>query len=599
MKPCLLIPAAVLWAMSPTAATAQAPPCYDRDAALPANNPTGAAEICHSKIRVENTTNDRHAIALYNAARFYNVASSLTADASRKAAFYSAAVSDILESRERASDDNPAFHTPWRRGDKNSRTAQDAANRFFLADRSYQLGKAYLGLAELGDARTCGSPENCLERAADELEHNPSARLAGGYYEDYVFLRANVYLAWRQLPFAKRDLEALRTSARFSGAASEKLGALLLAEANTARGDAKSPTGLAQARQAYRAALDLPSAGLRAQLGLAETYLDEASLNRQDRDRRENFRNSRREYDLAVQLAHSQADAALKRQAFEGRGRAAFELARLEGDAATLENAISDLSQAADQETGLAGAPAQLMLARALSEARRAPEADAAFTEAERRFGIDPRVRAARADHAYARGRQDFDNGSYGNAEAHFRQAVGESAWLEDRADAYFFLSAIRLQSGTDARPDADAAVAAGDGKPQYRDQACLVRVAAGGAPVLGKSAFNLCAGKDVLEGLFYLRYAQFGPNLADRTSSRRLAQAAFDRARVSQEQISTFPHSPQVLVSDIAIYGSAVALGCSSALGMTVPVELDQARLARAAAFFKMHHVHACTSND
>ncbi|SUS03328.1 hypothetical protein DF3PB_10080 [uncultured Defluviicoccus sp.] len=565
---------------------------------MPAIVTSAMAERCHRKITDENTTNDRHAIALYNAARFYVALGDKEHDATLKSVAYDAAVSDLLESRDRAADTNTAFINPWQRGDKRSQAAQMASNRFFLANRSYLLGKAYLELGKLNGARACAGREQCFEKAAAELEHDAAARAAGTLRDDYFYLRASVYLAWGQFTLARRDLELLKDSPTYGAPAVQALGEMFIADAKRQLVPPLSLGGIAGARASYQAALSLSAESIQGQLGLAETYMLEARIAGEQSDRRTRYGDAAREFGRAISMAGSHDQAPDRLRALEGRGTALLELARL-GVVPALDGAISDLKAAAELDPGIGGAPAMLMLARSLIDAKRESEADIAYAEAERRFGADPRASLARGEHAFARGKQLYARADHAGARAQFQQALAEMVWQDGRADAYFFLSAIDLLTAQNAIADADAAKTAGGGISPYWEQACLARIAAGGVVIRSKAAMANCAGNDLLLGLFYLRHAQLMPTVGAANESRRLAQDAFIRARTAGGSILTSPMPETLLIADLAAFGSGVALSCSSAAGLNVSVDLDVAKLEKAKSFFQLHRVHACVASD
>lgn len=571
--------------------------CYDRALMMPKAVTADMAEACQRKIFIENTTNDRHAIALYNAARFYVALGDQEQDRALKASAYDNAVASIQESRERAADNNIAFLNPWRRGDKRSQAEQMTANRLFIANRSYQLAKAYLELGRLDGSRACPSRDSCFEQAAAELENDAAARAAGPFYDDYLYLRATVNLTWGQAIPARRDLELLKERPAYSLIATQKLGEMLLADAQRHLASPLTLSGILAARMSYKAALSLRPAAMAGQIGIAETYLLEARLTDETGQRRVRYEEAAREYGLAVTVAASQGGVGDRLRAYEGRGEAFLELARL-GDQKSLVSAISDFQKAAGLDATLSGATAQLMLAHALEDAEQWTDADLAYVEAERRFGADPRAGLARADKAFARGKRLYAAAELGNAREQFQNALAETGWRAARADAYFFLSAIDLQLGQSAIVNADQAMAAGGGSP-YREQACLVRIAAGGQAVKGKAALPACAGNDLLIGLFYLRHAQLSTAATTANESRRLAQDAFARAQASKELLRTSPASEALRVSDLARFGIAVALGCSSAAGLNVPVDLDPLTIEKTKAYFSLHRAYACVSSN
>lgn len=578
-------------------AHAQALDCYDRALVMPKAVTEDMADACKRKIIVENTTNDRHAIALYNAARFYVVLGDQAQDRALKASAYDGAVTSILESRNRAADNNIAFQSPWRRGDKRSKSEQMTANRLFIANRSYQLAKAYLELGRLDGSRTCPSRDSCFERAAAELESDAAARAAGAFYDDYLYLRATVNLAWGQSVPARRDLEFLKDRPAYSQIATQKLAEMLLADAQRHLAPPLTLSAILAARMSYKAALGLRPAAIAGQIGVADTYLLEAELADEMGQRRVRYEEAAREYGLAVTLAASQGEVDERLRAYQGRGQALLELARL-GDQQSLVSAISDLEKAADLDATLGGATAQLMLAQALERAERWTDADLAYAEAERRFGTDSRAALARGDKAFARGKRLYAAEELGMAREQFQNALAETGWRAARPDAYFFLSAIDLQLGQSAIKNADQAMAASGGSP-YREQACLARIAAGGQAVKGKAALPACAGNDFLVGLFYLRHAQLSRAATIANESRRLAQDAFVRAQGSKELLRTSPVSEALRVSDLAHFGIAVALGCSSAAGLNVPVNLDPVTIEKAKAYFALHRAYACVSSN
>jgi hypothetical protein len=592
-------PAALVLSITLLIGQAHAQPfdCYDRALVMPKAVTEDMAEACQRKIIVENTTNDRHAIALYNAARFYVVLGDQAEDKALKASAYDGAVANILESRDRAADNNVAFLNPWRRGDKRSKSEQMTANRLFIANRSYQLAKAYLELGRLDGSRTCTSRDSCFERAATELESDAAARAAGPFYDDYLYLRATVNLAWGQSIPARRDLEFLKDRPAYSLIATQKLGEMLLAEAQRQLASPLTLSGILAARMSYKAALNLRPAAMAGQIGIAETYLLEARLADETGQRRVRYEEAAREYGLAVTVAASHGGVGERLRAYEGRGEAFLELARL-GDQQSLVSAISDFEKAAGLDATLSGATAQLMLAHALEDAERWTDADLAYAEAERRFGADTRAGLARGDKAFARGKRLYAAAELSPAREQFQNALAETSWRAARADAYFFLSAIDLQLGQSAIVNADQAMTAGGGSP-YREQACLARIAAGGQAVKAKAALPACAGNDLLIGLFYLRHAQLSTAATIANESRRLAQDAFARAQASKELLRTSPASEALRVSDLAHFGIAVALGCSSAAGLNVPVNLDAVTIEKTKAYFSLHRAYACGSSN
>lgn len=578
-------------------AHAQTIDCYDRALPMPQVVTYATAESCHRKVIDENTTNDRHAIALYNAARLYTAAADRDQDPAQRKFAYDRAVADVIESRDRASDTNTAFLNPWRKGDKRSKAAQMVQNHFFLANRSYQLGKAYFELSKLDGASACASSEICLERAAAELEQDAVARAAGAFRNEYVSLRADVYLAWGQSAQARRDLEFLKEDPAHGAAALQKLGQMYLADARAHLTPPITEAGVRAARVDFTAALGVPAAAIEARLGIGDTYLLEAGLNTEPAKQRTLYSDAVREFSLAVGALATTGGAHARLRAYEGRGTGYLQLGML-GDAEAFTHAVDDLKLAAQLDTTVVGAPAQLKLARALARAGSAAMSDAAYVEAERRFGSDPQAALARAERAFERGKRYFANAENAAAKSQFMLALAETGWREGRADAYYFLSAIDLKTGVDAVAHADAASTAGGGGSPYREQACLARIAAGGQAVLKKDALPACAGSDVLVGMFHLRHAQLAKTAAAATESRRIAQDAFMRARNSADVLRTAPNVEAVPVSDLASLGSAVALGCSTAAGISVPVDLDAARLDRAKAFFALHRVHTCVAS-
>lgn len=584
-------------ALSLGPAQAQGVDCYDRALSLPAAITAAMADSCHSKVSSENTTNDRHAIALYNAARFYVALGDRETDHTKKAEAYQRAVADLLESRERASDDNVAFRQPWRKGDKRSQNAQMEANRYLVANRSYLLASAYFELAKLSGHGACQSRDSCFEMAAAELEKDVG-RGAGAFHDTYVFLRARIYVDWGQSAPARRDLEVLRNSPVHGAAASRMLGQMFLADAQRQLAPPLTISGILAARVAYKAALPIPTAALPAQLGVADSFLLEAQRVEKAAEQLARYTDAAREFTLAVTMTTQQGSAVEQRRAHEGRGVAQMEMAKL-GDAQALALAITDLETAARLDTTSGGAPAQLMLARALADAGRTAESDAAYSEAARRFGSDLRASLARSEQAFARGKAFFAGNDYASARAQFDHALAEADWRQGRADAYYFLSAIDLRIGGNAIFNADAAVAAGGGASQYRAQACLARVAAGGSAVKQKTAMTACTGDDFLLGVFYLRHAQLAPSAGSANTSRRLAQEAFTRARISAGLLRLSPSAEPLQVSELAAFGSAVALGCSSTPGLNVPVELSAGQVAAARSFFELHRVHSCVATN
>lgn len=583
-------------AVSLGSAQAQAIDCYDRALPLPATITAVMADSCHAKVSSDNTTNDRHAIALYNAARFLVALGDGQALPARKTGFYDRAIGDLLESRDRAGDDNVAFTRPWRKADKRSQAAQMEANRYIVANRSYLLARAYSELGKLDGSQSCPSRQDCYEMAAAELEKD-LARGAGAFHDTYVFLRASVYADWGQSAAARRDLEFLRSSPAYGAAASQMLGEIFLADARRQLSPPLKTSSILAARVAYRAAVAIPTAALAGQLGVADTFLMEAERVDEGALQRARLADAAREFGLAIAMAAQQGSAADRLHAHEGRGAAQLKLVQL-GDARALEAAIKDLEIAAGFDMTSGGAPAQLMLARALVTAGHTPEADAAYTEAARRFGLDPRADLARAEQAFVRGKALYSNKDYAGARTQFEQALAVANWQEGRADAFLFMSEIDLQAGRNAVSNADAAVVAGGGAPPYRAQACLARVAAGGSAVKNKSALATCLGDDLLIGLFYLRHAQLSSTAASANESRRLAQDSFTRARLARSQLWSSSDPGPVSVSDLAVFGNAVALGCSSTAGLDVPVDLSPEQLAPARAFFELHRVHSCVAS-
>jgi len=379
--------------------------------------------------------------------------------------------------------------------------------------------------------------------------------------------------------------------------ASRMLGEIFLADARRQLSPPLKTSSILAARVAYRAAVAIPTAAMAGQLGVADTFLMEAERVEEDVLQRARYADAAREFGLAVTMATQQGSTADRRRAHEGHGIAQLKLAQL-GDARALELAIKDLEPAAGFDVTPEGASAQLMLARALDTAGRATEADAAYSEAARRFGPDPRANLARAEQAFVRGKTLVSDKNYDGARAQFEQALAVTSWQEGRADAFLFLSEIDLQAGRNAVSNADGAVVAGGGAMPYRAQACLARVAAGGSAVKNKSALTTCLGDDLLIGLFYLRHAQLSPTAASANESRRLAQDSFARARLAKSQLLSSEIVGPVSVSDLAVFGNAVALGCSSTAGLDVPVDLSPEQLARARAFFELHRVHSCLAS-
>jgi hypothetical protein len=575
-------------------AEAQSIDCYDRTLPLPKVVTLALAETCARKVIDENTTNDRHAIALYNAARLYVALGDQAQDKAERSAAYDSAVADIIESRDRASDNNIAFQKPWRKADKTSQAAQIAANRFFVANRSYQLAKAYLELGRLNGSRTCSGRDACFERAAAELENDSASRAAGTFRDDYVYLRATIYMDWGQSAPARRDLELLRATPAYGAIATQKLGELFLADA---RRELMPPVKLSDvlaARASYKAAIGTAAVALAGQLGLADTFMLEAGLTSDFAERRARYVEAAHAFGIAVTMLAAQGTSDDRLRAYEGRGTARLELARL-GNAESLAISINDLEIAAGLDTARAGASAQLTLARALAEAGRDLEADVAYLEAERRFGSASQAAVARSELAFVRGKRQFVATNYAGARYQFELSLAETSSHEKRADAFYFLSAIDLRTGQSAVANADAAMAAGGGDSPYREQVCLARIVAGGQEVRKKTALPACAGDDLLLGLFHLRHAQLSTSAGAANESRRLAQEAFVRARTSGEFLRTSPVSEPVRVSDLARFGSAVALGCSSSAGLNVPVELEPTALETAKAYFTLHRVYAC----
>ena len=51
--------------------------------------------------------------------------------------------------------------------------------------------------------------------------------------------------------------------------------------------------------------------------------------------------------------------------------------------------------------------------------------------------------------------------------------------------------------------------------------------------------------------------------------------------------------------MSDLALFGIAVALGCSSTAGLNVPVNLDAVTIEKTKAYFSLHRAYACVSSN
>lgn len=592
------------------AASAQAQPdCFNREMVMPAVvSDDKAGNVCHSKID-ENKTSDQHAIALSNAARLYNAAANTTSDAAQKADYYAKAVADIKESRNRASDTNQAFTKPWKKGNKKAEAAQMLANKKFLVGRSYQLAWAYFGLSKLSSFAVCADKDDCLGKAVEELnrDNRQQTALEAGYdtYDDFLLLRGMAYLDWGRTADAKRDFEIVDDRPRYKDFAQKALGSVYIADGKRELRAPVTPAKLDAARSAFRNALRVEAVALDGQIGLGETYLVDARLDGSAAERRQKYVDAQREYGVAVTTAQQKGPPEKEALGLEGRGQAYLEQSALEkGDLPKLQDAINDLERAAGLDKRRV--EGQLLYAQALARAGRLDNADTAFAEAIVRLGSDPRASNVRMEQAYYKGKYLFDQSRFAEARSAFTSALGQGgADAKYRADLFYLLSIIdlRIAAGPPIRPLADAAItnaeqanSAGASASPYREQLCFARIVQGGEPLMKQTGPGACAGSDFLQGMYYLRYAQYVPAAADKRQARIMAQDAFHRTRSSAVTLSRWPGSKTYAVADLAELGKAVALGCAS--GLPVPSNLDDAKLKDAMEFFAFYRVDGCRSN-
>lgn len=576
-------------------AAAQNIDCFNRELKLPAAPTEAQATRCYNSINDTSLKADRQGIALYNAARLHGSLAERATDSASKGALYNNVVQDVIRSRDRAPDASATFTDRWD-GWRN-KEEQLAINRRIVADRGFQLAKAYIGLGKIGGAGpACSGPDDCYNKALGELAADQAARNAGGdVYDETVYLRALTYIDTQRIGQARSDLEYLRNIPRHQAWASSSLGSFYREEAKKRLEPPLTLVKVADARNELNNALGIDSTLLDVRLDYAKTYLQEAALQTAAGDKRTALASAQREYGTAISAAAS-APAAQRFAAYAGRGDAFYQEALLESDTparqAKLSSAITDLKEAAQLDTTATGADNQWKYAQALAAANR-PEAAEAFAEAARRYGGAGNGRLAQAEVDFMDGRKLFEAGNFNLARGKFR-SVTDGNQGDKLAPAYYYQSAIDLIEKVSPVSNADKAAGAGGGGSPYREQACLARIFAGDTPVKDKTALSACTGSDVLVGLFYLRNAQLVP-ASQRAAARRLAQEAFNRVVGSSATIQKWPGSQVYSVGDIATTGYALAAWCSTDGSTGIQVVLPADRLNAASDFLTTYRVYAC----
>lgn len=554
--------------------------CTDRDINLPASGHAAMVADCRAQAYGPRATNEDAANAFYHAGRAYNA----TGD-------HLNAATQILESIRRL----PDVALPARnKGNKRTREANDR----FRVGRGYELAVAYEGLSKATpppSAAACAGKEDCLRKAVAELNaerqeiaRSLPANAARPGFDDFVYLRAMSYMDLDETVYAKRDLEEIaRPGRKYEAAAKEQLGNVYIREGRREMRPPVSAASLNNARAAFRSALGIDAVALDGQLSLAETYLLEARLGGAPAERRQKYVAAQSEYGKAIAAAQQKGRRDKEAAALEGRGTAYLEQSSLEKvDEARLLDAISDLEKAAGIDT--TKPDPQLKYAQALALAGR-DTADAAFTEAMRRLGSDPRAANVRTEQAFFKGKRYFGQAQFQQARSSFNDALADSRY---RTEAYYYLSVLdlRLADGKPPRPVSYDAVRNAD-SANNGDQACLARIVHGGDSVLKQTGLGPCAGSDLLQGMFHLRHAQLAPGSS--RQSRIDAQAAFHRALSSSASITQWPGANEFKVKDLAELGKAIALSCAS--GLPVQANLDTGVLAAAQEYFRFYRVQSC----
>jgi tetratricopeptide (TPR) repeat protein len=189
--------------------------------------------------------------------------------------------------------------------------------------------------------------------------------------------------------------------------------------------------------------------------------------------------------------------------------------------------------------------------------------------------------------------------------------AAGET---DVKANAYYNLSLVNAQRGklADAVINADAAARVGSNKPPYRDHACLAHIMAGDKAVTAPEAATVCSDTEqpqnlLMLGMFHLRKAQSSTYSAQtKASTREMAIFTFNtgikdlgRPGLPPEQTSvqfSWPGNPAGSappLKNLLEYGKAIAAGCSSTIGVQVPLTEQEQQAAM--SFFQAYKSFDC----
>ncbi len=383
---------------------------------------------------------------------------------------------------------------------------------------------------------------------------------------------------------AERDFEKVVALAaadvgqqvRIAAVAETRLGAIAISAGGT--------DGLERAARHYEAARKLDADNVDAWLGGGAASVQLAGL-RSGAEAQALYEQAANAYRHAMRLAPAAVDAQT------GMGAALFGLGR-PGEAVEYYARAVELAPTS--------APRRLDLARALRRAGRLAEAERTYDQVNRleasarslfetadvqiAIGANERAReslmaAQKLDPAFSGaflglGKLLFSEGPqhFPAARDQFREAdrLTRSGDNTMRAEALYFLSRIETEGGgKDARlavSYAEEAIALDPGPPQYRAQACLVRIRflskddvrrpSGAGPC---TVSDDSAGSHLLSGMYHLRAAHFAIG-DDRKRNWESAYLAFS---AGQQKVETSAEAERRILRERLAFGEGLALYC------------------------------------
>lgn len=459
-------------------------------------------------------------------------------------------------------------------------------------------GKARLGLRDFPAA----------------IEALNEAAVLGSNDLDTAMQLGDAHLGIGRPDLAARDFEKVVAMAAADGGQQARTAAIAETRLGAIAISSGATDGLDRAAHHYDAARKWDADNVDAWLGAGAVSVQLADM-RAGAEAQALYEQAANAYRHAMRLAPAAVDAQT------GMGAALFGLGKS-------EEAIGYYARAV--ELAPTSAPRRLDLARALRRAGRLAEAERTYDEVNRleasartlfeaadvqiALGASDRAResltaAQKLDPAFSGaflglGKLLFSEGPqhFPAARDQFREAErltrsGDSAL---RAEALYFLSRIETEGGgKDARLAinyVEEAIALDPGPPQYRAQACLVRIrflskddvrrASGAGPC---TVSDDSANSHLLSGMYQLRVAHFAVG-DDRKRNWESAYLAFSAGR---QKVEVAPETERPALRERLAFGEGLALYC---VGFA---DVGRQAISQAStdvrAYFDMFHVARC----